>query len=104
MVSLYGKSTYKLLFMWAKLLIRVNFHFIQWLTADHLSHDEKAVAGIEKITIADPERLSDSWLKTQIPDGLNGANIEFIDPSTNEGESGIVAVDLIVPSGVVTLD
>jgi len=74
------------------------------LTADHLSQNEKAVAGIEKITIADPEQLSDPWLKTQIIDGLTGTNHENIDPSTNEGESGIVAVDLIIPSGVVTLD
>jgi hypothetical protein len=37
-------------------------------------------------------------------DGLNGADIEFIDPSTNDGEYGIVAVDLMTPSGVVRLD
>jgi hypothetical protein len=35
---------------------------------------------------------------------LNGTDIEFIDPSTNEGESGIVAVHLMTPSGVVRLD
>jgi len=78
--------------------------FIQWLTADHPSQDGKAVAAIEKITIADTEQLSDSWFKTEILDGLNGTDIEFIDPSTNEGESGIVAVHLMTPSGVVRLD
>jgi hypothetical protein len=36
--------------------------------------------------------------------GLNGADIEFIDPSTNDGEYGIVAVHLTTPSGVVVLD
>jgi hypothetical protein len=30
--------------------------FIQWLTADHPSRDGKAVAAIEKITIADTEK------------------------------------------------
>jgi hypothetical protein len=64
----------------------------------------KAVAAIEKITIADTEQLSDSWFKTEILDGLNGTDIEFIDPSTNEGESGIVAVHLMTPSGVIRLD
>jgi hypothetical protein len=78
--------------------------FIQWLTADHPSQDGKAVAAIEKITIADTEQLSESWFKIEILDGLNGTNIEFIDPSTNEGESGIVAVHLMTPSGVVRLD
>jgi hypothetical protein len=78
--------------------------FIQWLTADHPSQDGKAVAAIEKITIADTEQLSDSWFKSEILDGLNGTGIEFIDPSTNEGESGIVAVHLMTPSGSVVLD
>jgi hypothetical protein len=62
------------------------------LTANYLSQVEKAVAGIVKITIADTEQLSDSWFKAQILDGLKGTNIDFIDPSTNEGESEIVVV------------
>jgi hypothetical protein len=37
-------------------------------------------------------------------DGLKGAGLEFIDPSTNDGEYGIVAVHLMTPSGVVRLD
>ena len=78
--------------------------FIQWLTADHPSQDGKAVAAIEKITIADTDHLSDSWFKTEILGGLNGADIEFIDPSANDGEYGIVAVHLMTPSGSVALD
>jgi len=31
-------------------------------------------------------------------------DIEFIDPSAKDSESGIVAVDLTTPSGVVRLD
>jgi hypothetical protein len=72
--------------------------FIQWLTADHPSQDGKAVAAIEKITIADKDHLADSWFKTEILGGLNGATIDFVDPSTNEGESGIVAVHLTTPT------
>jgi hypothetical protein len=78
--------------------------FIQWLTADHPSQDGKAVAAIEKITIADDDHLLDSWFKTEILDGLKGADIEFIDPSTNDGEYGIVAVHLTTPTGSVVLD
>jgi hypothetical protein len=48
--------------------------------------------------------LSDSWFKTEILAGLNGTDLEFIDPSANDGESGVVAVHLTTPSGVVTLD
>jgi hypothetical protein len=36
--------------------------------------------------------------------GLNGTDLEFIDPSTNDGESGIVSIDLMTPGGVVRLD
>ena len=64
----------------------------------------KAVAAIEKITISDSDQLSDSWFKTEILAGLNGTDLEFIDPSTNDGESGIVAVHLMTPTGSVVLD
>ena len=36
--------------------------------------------------------------------GLNGADIELVDPSSNNGEYGIVAVHLIMQSVVVRLD
>ena len=78
--------------------------FIQWLTTDHPSQDGKAVASIEMITIADTDRLSDSWFKTEILGGLNGADVEFVDPSANDGEYGIVAVHLTTPAGSVDLD
>ncbi len=78
--------------------------FIQWLTTDHPSQDGKAVASIEKITIADKGELSESWFKEEILAGLAGTSIEWADPSTNEGENGIVAVHLKTPTGVVVLD
>ena len=36
--------------------------------------------------------------------GLSGADIEFIDPSTNDGGYGIVAVHLTTPTGSVVLN
>jgi hypothetical protein len=78
--------------------------FIQWLTTDHPSQDGKAVASIEKITIADKGELSESWFKDEIFAGLAGTSIEWTDPSSNEGENGIVAVHLKTPTGVVVLD
>jgi hypothetical protein len=78
--------------------------FIQWLTTDHPSQDGKAVASIEKITIADKGELSESWFKDEILAGLAGTSIEWTDPSANEGENGIVAVYLKTPAGIVILD
>lgn len=78
--------------------------FIQWLTSDHPSKDGKAVAAIEKITIADNDQLADSWFKAEILTALEGTTIEWTDPSTNDGENGIVSVHLKTPAGVVVLD
>ena len=76
----------------------------RWLIAGHPSQDGKAVAAIEKITIADTDHLSDSWFKTEILGGLNGADVEFLDPSANGGEYGIIAVQLTTPTGSVVLN
>jgi hypothetical protein len=65
---------------------------------DRPSQDGKTVAAIEKITIAVTDHLSDSWFKIEILSGLNGADVEFIDPSANDGEYGIVAVNLMTPT------
>ena len=78
--------------------------FIQWMTEDHPSKDGKAVGQIEKIVIADKEKLSDSWFKTEILNGLDSVSIDWIDPSTQDGETGIVSVHLSTPSGSVVLD
>ena len=49
--------------------------------------------------VGDTDHMSDSWFKNKILGGLNRADIEFIDSSTNDGEHGIVAVHLTRPAG-----
>jgi len=78
--------------------------FIQWLTSDHPSKDGAAVSTIEKIVIADKDQLAESWFKEEILNALGKVKIEWVDPSTNDGENGIVAVHLNTPNGVVVLD
>ena len=78
--------------------------FIQWLTEDHPSKDGLTVSKIEKIVIADKDQLSDSWFKTEILKGLDKVAIDWVDPSTQDGETGIVSVHLSTPSGSVVLD
>ena len=78
--------------------------FIQWLTSDHPSKDGTAVSAIEKIVIADKDQLAESWFKEEILSALGNVIIEWVDPSTNDGENGIVAVHLNTPNGVVVLD
>ena len=78
--------------------------FIEWLTADHPSQDGNAVSSIEKIVIADKDQLAESWFKPEILSALGNVTIEWVDPSENDGENGIVAVDLKTPNGVIRLD
>jgi hypothetical protein len=78
--------------------------FIQWLTDDHPSKDGSTVSKIEKIVISDKDQLSDSWFKSEILNGLDNVIIEWVDPSTVDGETGIVSINLSTPNGHVHLD
>ena len=78
--------------------------FIQWLTTDHPSQDGTPLAEIEKIAISDQDQLGGSWFKDDILDSLGDVDIEWVDSATNDDQSGIVAVHLSTPSGVVVLD
>ena len=68
--------------------------FIQWLTDKHPSKDGNSVAKITKIVIADDEELANSWFKKEINSGLTDIQIEWIKPELNEGEKGIVKVEI----------
>jgi len=68
--------------------------FIEWLTDKHPSKDGNSVAKITKIVIADDEALANSWFKNEINSGLTDIKIEWIKPELNEGEKGIVKVEI----------
>ena len=68
--------------------------FIQWLTDKHPSKDGNSDAKITKIVIADDEELANSWFKNEINSGLTDIQIEWIKPELNEGEKGIVKVEI----------
>jgi hypothetical protein len=78
--------------------------FIQWLTEDHPSKDGNPVSKIEKIVIADEDKLSDSWFKEEILSALSEVGIEWIEKHQNDGEKGIVSVEVRTPAGVIVLD
>ncbi len=78
--------------------------FIEWLTEDHPSKDGNAVAKIEKIVIADKDQLSDSWFKNEILGALSGVSIEWTDSDSNEGDNGIVGIEILSPTGLIRID
>ena len=78
--------------------------FIQWLTDNHPSKDGNSVAKISKLVIADDEKLADSWFQDEIKSALTGVEIEWVKPESNEGDKGIVAVELTVNNKIIKLD
>ena len=78
--------------------------FIQWLTDNHPSKDGNSVAKISKLVIADDEKLADSWFQDEIKSALTDVEIEWVKPDLNDGDKGIVAVELSVNNKVVKLD
>lgn len=78
--------------------------FIEWLTEDHPSKNGSTVSKIEKIVISAKGQLSDSWFKPEILAALENVSIDWVDPSSQDGETGIVSVHLNTPYGSVVLD
>ena len=78
--------------------------FIQWLTDKHPSKDGNSVAKISKIVIADDEELANSWFKSEIKSGLSEIQIEWIQPESNEGDKGIVKVEINLNNQLVIIN
>lgn len=78
--------------------------FIQWLTSDHPSKDGEPIAKILSIVIAGEDQLSQSWFKDEILESLDQINIEWIHPSDNDNQTGIVSLKLLTQHGEVVLD
>ncbi len=78
--------------------------FIQWLSTDHPSQDGVPLAEIRKIVIADKDELANSWFKKDILVSLGDVDIEWVDLSMNDEQSGIAAVHVVTPNGLVVLD
>ena len=78
--------------------------FIQWLTTDHPSTDGKAVAEISKIEIAGSNSKIAQWLDLEIPKLLGAIEVVWIDPSLNNGETGLIGVTIQTPNGEIYLD
>jgi hypothetical protein len=79
--------------------------FIEWLSLDHPSTDGKAIAKIVKVEIAGDESRIEEWLGSELRAAIRSdVEVEWVAESANDGDSGIVAVHVMTPSGVVRLD
>jgi hypothetical protein len=78
--------------------------FIEWLSADHPSQDGAPLAEIKRIVIAAEDRLANSWFKSEILGALGNVEIDWVDPGSNDNQSGILAVCFSTTNGEVVLD
>jgi hypothetical protein len=78
--------------------------FIQWTSTDHPSMDGKAVAKIVKIEIAGNESTITNYLNSDLAHAIGDIEVVWIVPADNDGQNGIVAVELETPNGIVRLD
>jgi hypothetical protein len=79
--------------------------FVQWIKNHHPSTDGKAVAKIIKIEIAGDEGVISDWLGTDVETAF-GSEIEvaWISTEDNDGDTGIVALDIETSSGKIRID
>jgi len=79
--------------------------FIQWIENHHPSTDGKASAKIVKVEISGNKKTIAEWLGSDAAAAIgDGVEVIWVDPAANDGETGIVAVHLETPGGVVRLD
>jgi len=78
--------------------------FIEWLSQDHPSLDGKATAGIKQIDISGDEKTIETWLGSNPKGAFKDVEVNYLDASNFEGETGIISVTISTPSGDVVLD
>ena len=79
--------------------------FVQWIKNHHPSTDGKAVAKIVKIEIAGDESTISEWLGSDVKSAIgSGIEVEWVSVDSNDGDTGIVAVEIETSSGKIRLD
>jgi len=78
--------------------------FIEWLSRDHPSLDGKAVGEIRRIDISGDEKTIETWLGSNPKGAFKDVEVNYLDASNFEGETGIISVTISTPNGDVVLE
>jgi len=78
--------------------------FIEWLSQDHPSLDGKATAEIKQIDISGDEKTIETWLGSNPKGAFKDVEVNYLDASNFEGDTGIISVTMSTPNGDVVLD
>ncbi len=75
------------------------------LASKFIGCGRKAIAKIVKVEIAGDESRIKEWLGSELREAIGSdVEVEWVAAAASECESGIVAVHLKTPTGVVVLD
>ena len=78
--------------------------FIEWLSTEHASNENEAVAKSSKLEIAgDPDRIRE-WIGEDFTSAVEDIGIDCIDPNESNDKTGLVAVHFTTPNGNFRLD
>lgn len=79
--------------------------FIEWLSLDHPSTDGKATAKIVKVEIAGNAQTIAEYVGSELQQAIGSeVEVQWVSPETNDGDTGIVAIHVKTPNGIVRLD
>jgi hypothetical protein len=66
--------------------------------------DGLPTAEIKRLFIADEDQLGDSWFKAEVIQGLHDIAVQWVNPSDNDGLTGIASVEFQTINGLVILE
>jgi hypothetical protein len=78
--------------------------FIEWLSQDHPSLDGKATAEIKQIDISGDEKTIETWLGSNPKGAFKDVEVNYLNASNFDGETGIISVTISTPNGDIVLD
>ena len=74
------------------------------MDAEHPSKDGNATATITKVEFAEGKEKTSEYAGENVDQAIGDVEVIWVDPSTNDGDTGIVAVYLQTHDGEIRID
>lgn len=78
--------------------------FIQWETNNHPSNEKSSNSEICAIEFSGNVNVIENWISNSTTEVLENIQLSWVNPEDNDGLTGIIAVHIKTPHGIVRLD
>ena len=78
--------------------------FIQWETNNHPSNEKSSSSEICAIEFSGNVNVIENWISNSTTEVLENIQLSWVNPEDNDGLTGIIAVHIKTPHGIVRLD